>query len=327
MPAQCGQYLFDSWEQNAKVTLRANPAWPGDKPLWDMIEIYIVPDDQAALLAWEADAFDFTRVAVSAGRQLKESLPDGATLIEAPSTRYVWLTINIGSETLKDIRVRQAIQYAHDGEAVLQGGYDGLTARSAGVIQPGTEFARPANKIAVRDVEKAKALLAEAGAEGLTVQLAALSDSVSMTIAQIIQASLSEAGITVEIQPTEEAVYWSLGDKTQGDGYRSLELVLMSFAGGIEPTENLVWFRPDQIGVYNWSMFDSPDYEELYQKVLIESDNDKRSEMFNRMEDLMEDSGGFVFICFEPFLAIHDANLVPVILPDGFPDPTRFSLG
>ena len=326
MPAQCGQYLFDSWEQNAKVTLKANPAWPGDKPLWDTIEIYIVTDDQAALLAWEADAFDYTRVAVSAGRQLKESPPEGATLIEAPSTRYVWLTINIGSETLQDIRVRQAIQYAYDGEAVLQGGYDGLTTRSAGVIQPGTKFARPANKIAVRDVEKARALLAGAGAEGLTVQLAALSDSVSMTIAQIIQASLSEAGITVEIQPTEEAVYWSLGDKTQGDGYKSLELVLMSFAGGIEPTENLVWFRPDQIGVYNWSMFDSPEYEELYQKVLVEADDARRREMFNRMEDLMEDSGGFIFICFEPFLAIHDANLVPVILPDGHPDPTRFSL-
>jgi peptide/nickel transport system substrate-binding protein len=147
-----------------------------------------------------------------------------------------------------------------------------------------------------------------------------------MTIAQIIQASLAEAGITVEIQPTEEAVYWSLGDKTQGDGYKSLELVLMSFAGGIEPTENLVWFRPDQIGVYNWSMFDSPEYEELYQKVLVEADDAKRREMFNRMEDLMEDSGGFVFICFEPFLAIHDTNLVPVILPDGYPDPTRFSL-
>ena len=147
-----------------------------------------------------------------------------------------------------------------------------------------------------------------------------------MTIAQIIQASLSEAGITVEIQPTEDAVYWSLGDKTQGDGYKSLELVLMSFAGGIEPTENLVWFRPDQIGVYNWSMFDSPEYEELYQKALVEADDAKRREMFNRMEDLMEDSGGLVFICLEPFLAIHDANLVPVILPDGFPDPTRFSL-
>ena len=326
LPAQCGQYLFDTWEQNAKVTLKANPAWPGDKPVWETIEIYIVLDDQAAQLAYEADAFDFTRVAVSSAAQLKAQMPEGAALIEAPSTRYAWLTINMNAEPLKDIRVRQAIQYAYDGDAVLQGAYDGLTTRSAGVIQPGTAFAREKNLIATRDVDKAKALLAEAGVDGLTLQLVALPDATTMAIAQIIQANLAEAGITIEIQPTEDAAYWALGDKTQGDTYKSLELVLMNFAGGIEPTENLVWFRPDQIGVYNWSFFDSPEYEDLYQKVLVEADDAKRAVMFHRMEDLMEQSGGFIFICFEPYLAIHDANLVPLILPDGHPDPTRFHL-
>jgi peptide/nickel transport system substrate-binding protein len=42
------------------------------------------------------------------------------------------------------------------------------------------------------------------------------------------------------------------------------------------------------------------------------------------MEDLMEDSGCFIFICFEPYLAIHDDNLQPVILADGHPNPTMF---
>ena len=130
----------------------------------------------------------------------------------------------------------------------------------------------------------------------------------------------------MNIQPTEDAVYWSLGDKTAGDTYLSLELVLMNFAGGVDPTENLVWFRPDQIGVYNWSFFDSPEYEELYQKSLLETDQAARKVMFNRMEDLMEGSGGFIFICFEPFVALHDTNLKPVILADGHPDPVRFTL-
>jgi len=113
---------------------------------------------------------------------------------------------------------------------------------------------------------------------------------------------------------------------TTGEGFKSIELVLMNFAGGIDPTENLVWFRPDQIGVYNWSFFDSAEYESLYQTSMTEQDPDKRRSMFNRMEDLMEQSGGFVFICFEPYLAIHDANLVPVILADGHPDPVAFRL-
>ena len=129
----------------------------------------------------------------------------------------------------------------------------------------------------------------------------------------------------MNIQPTEDAAYWALGDKTQGDGYKNIEMVLMDFAGGIDPTENLVWFRPDQIGVYNWSFFDSKEYEDLYQKGLVEQDDAKRKEIFNKMEDLMEDSGGFIFICFRPFLAIYRSDINPVILADGHPDPTQFT--
>ena len=131
---------------------------------------------------------------------------------------------------------------------------------------------------------------------------------------------MAEAGITINIQPTEDAAYWALGDKTQGEGYKSVELVLMNFVGGIDPTENLVWFRPDQIGIYNWSFFDNKEFEELYQKGLVEQDDVKRREIFNRMEE----SGGFIFVCFEPFLAIHRSNLKPVILADGHPDPVQF---
>jgi len=325
IPAQCGPYLLDKWEQNQKVTLVANPDWTGPKPAFSRIEYYIVADDQAALLAYEADAFDYTRVAVNAVKQLKAAMPKGATLIEAQSTRYIWLTINMNSPKLKDLKVRQAVQYAYDGDAVLQGAFDGLVQRSAGVVQPGTKFARAKNNIAVRDVDKAKTLLAEAGVSGLSLNLVTLTDSTSQAIAQIIQASLADAGITVEIQPTEDAAYWALGDKTKGDAYKTLELVLMDFAGGIDPTENLVWFRPDQIGVYNWSFFDSKEFEDLYQQGLVEQDDAKRKTIFNRMEDLMEDSGGFIFICFEPLLVIHDDTFKPVILADGHPDPTQFT--
>src|SRR5690606_29679224 len=81
MPAQCGPYLFDTWEQNARVTLKRNPDWPLEQPQFDTVEIYIVTDDQAALLAYEADAFDFSRVAVASAADLKANPPEGSALI------------------------------------------------------------------------------------------------------------------------------------------------------------------------------------------------------------------------------------------------------
>lgn len=44
-----------------------------------------------------------------------------------------------------------------------------------------------------------------------------------------------------------------------------------------------------------------------------------------RLAIQMETSGGFVFICCEPLVAIHDSNLIPVILADGHPDPIQFT--
>lgn len=323
-PATCGPYVISDWQQKQKLTLSANPDWPGPKPDFAKVEIYIVPDDQAAQLAYEADAFDYTKIAISASKEVKAKPPAGTKLIEAQSTRYVWLTVNMLSPRLQDLKVRQAVQYGIDVDQILTGVYDDLARRSTGVVQPGTKFARPKNLIPGPDYAKAAQLLSEAGVSDLTLTLTVMNDSIRMSTAQIIQASLEQAGIKVEIQPYDEAAYWGVGDKTQGDGYKNLDLVLMDFAGGVDPSENLVWFRPDQIGVYNWSGFDSPEFETSYQRLVSETDEATRIALSNRMEDLMEESGGFVFICHQPLVAIHKDSFEPVIYPDGHPNPVLF---
>ncbi|MDQ6432559.1 ABC transporter substrate-binding protein [Mesorhizobium sp. LHD-90] len=324
IPATCGPYLFTSWEQKQKVTLTANPDWPGPKPDFAKVEIYIVADDQAAQLAYEADAFDYTKIAIAATKAVKASPPANTKIIEAQSTRYQWLSINMLSPRLKDAKVRQAVQYGIDASQILTGVYDDLVPRSTGVVQPGTKFARKKNLIDAPDYEKAAALLAEAGVSDLSLTLTVMNDSVRTAVAQIIQASLEQAGIKVEIQPYDEAAFWGVGDKTKGDGYKDIDLALMDFAGGVDPSENLVWFRPDQIGVYNWSGFDSPEFESSYQQLISETDEAKRIALSNRMEDLMEESGGFLFICHQPLVVIHRDAFTPVIYPDGHPNPVLF---
>ena len=294
------------------------------KPDFGKVEIYVVADDQAAQLAYEADAFDYTIVPISATKAVKANPPANTTVIEAQSTRYVWLTINMLSPRLKDLRVRQAVQYGVDVSQILTGVYDDLTKRSTGVVQPGTKFARAKNLFEAPDYEKSAALLAEAGVSDLSLTLTVMNDSMRSATAQIIQASLEQAGIKVEIQPYDEAAFWGVGDKTKGEGYKNIDLALMDFAGGVDPSENLVWFRPDQIGAYNWSGFDSPEFEASYQQLVAESDQAKRVALSNRMEDLMEQSGGFVFICHQPLVVIHKSDFEPVIYPDGNPNPVLF---
>jgi peptide/nickel transport system substrate-binding protein len=58
--------------------------------------------------------------------------------------------------------------------------------------------------------------------------------------------------------------------------------------------------------------------------LVAESDPAKRVALSNRMEDLMEQSGGFVFICHQPLVVIHKTGFEPVIYPDGHPNPVLF---
>ena len=122
-PANCGPYLLTDWEQKQKLTLDGQSRLAGPKPDFGKVEIYIVADDQAAQLAYEAKAFDYTEIAIAATKEVKaEPLPD-TTLIEAQSTRYVWLTINMLSPSLQDPKVRQAVQYAFDVGRIIAGAY------------------------------------------------------------------------------------------------------------------------------------------------------------------------------------------------------------
>ena len=315
-PATCGAFTVEKWQPKEKLILAANPDWTGPKPDFDRIEFFIVEDNESALLAYESGAFDFTKISVSAVPRLEENPIQDTTLLKAQSSRYVWISLNVDHPTLKDKRVRKALQYAFDGDSVLAGAYNNLVGRSAGVVQPGTKSARPVNLIDKPDYDRARQLLDEAGMSDLTVRLSVLNTTTEMAIAQIIQATMIQAGITVEIEPYDEGVYWTLGDQASGDTWKSQEMILMAFNGGLDPAENLTWFRPEQVGVWNWSRYNSPEFETLYQQGLKMTDEDERAALYHKMEGMMEESGAFIFITHEPLVAVHRSTIQPVLLAD-----------
>jgi peptide/nickel transport system substrate-binding protein len=324
VPASSGPYVIEKWTPKQNLTLALNPAWKGPAPVFPKVRFEIVTDDDAAALAYESRAIDYSRISLNTLASYREKLPENSELIEMDGNRFLWLTININNPKFKDEKVRRAIQMALDVDQIMQGSYSGLAKPATGVIPPGMPGHRDAS-LYPADLEKAQALLAEAGVTEMTVELACQNDKTSQLTCQIIQALLGQIGITVDIKALDDGIYWTIGDKSSGDGWKNLELVMMGFAGGVDPSENLTWFRPSQIGVYNWSQFDSPEFESLYQAGMAETDPAKRDTIYKKMQDLMEQSGGFVFITHETFAAVARKGLKPVILADGYLDVTRFA--
>jgi len=306
------------------VTLVADPDWPGPPPAFPRVRYEVIAEDEAASLAFEAGAVACTRISVNTLAAYKAMPPPNARLLTGPGARYSWLTINICHPKLTDIRIRRALQHAIDNAAVALGAYSGLVLPATGIIPP-SMLGHRERVLYPPDPARARALLTEAGVTDLRLRLSILNDDASGLAAQILTSQLADIGITLDVVAHDEAVYWSLGDRQSNPDWQAIELVLMNFTGGVDPSESLTWFRPNGIGVFNWSQFDSTAFEALYQESLTEADPEHRAELTRRAQDLMEESGGFVFMVFDTYAAIHRDDIEPFITPDNFLDAPRFT--
>ena len=315
LPASCGPYVH-RWIPKQRVELRPNPDWPGPKPAFEAIDYIAVEEDKAAEIAYEAGEVDLTQITPATHvRWTKSPIPD--TLIRvAGALQYMWLGMNTEHPKLRDVRVRKAIQHAVDVDSVIQGAYEGVTEKSYGIICPGLVGKRNETKYRY-DPARARALLAEAGVSGLEVTLRTLNVRERVLAAQIIQANLGDAGITATVMPLDSGPFWDMGQESKGETWKELELWLMRFGGGPDPFEMTQWFVSGQVGVWNWERWKDPEFDDLFQKGLFETDPEERAGVYLRMQEIMEDTGAYVFINHEPETFAHRPYLAPSISPDG----------
>ncbi|MEX2649805.1 MAG: ABC transporter substrate-binding protein [Alphaproteobacteria bacterium] len=315
IPAINGPYFIKEWQPKQKTVLALNPSWTGPKPAFDEIVVFPIEDDKSAELAYEAGEVDITGVSISGVAKYREALPPGTKLMERAPLAYIWLGLNQANPKLADVRVRRAIQQAVDVGAIIEGAYFGVPEPSTGIIAPSLLGHRQ-GKLYGYDPDAARAMLAEAGAEGLSLKLAVLDDTDFQSAAQIIQANLAAIGVNVEIDTHDSGTFWTLGDKNS-PGWDTLDLILNRFTMAPDPSWATEWFTPRQIGIWNWEQFNSEEFDKLHQDAISETDLNKRAKMYVRMQDLMEESGSYVFITHGINAYLYRDTLIPGVTPDG----------
>ena len=317
-PATAGPYKIQSWQPKQRLTLVRDPDWNGTPGGFAEIQIFPIEDEKAAEIAFEAGELDYTAVSVSSIPIYEASPPPGARLIRKPSLAYVWLGMNVDAPPFDDPKVRQAVQRAVDVDAVLEAAYFGVADRATGIVAPGLIGHR--EKLLgdpAPNLEQAKALLAEAGhPDGFSCTLDILNKTERLTAAQVIQANLTEIGIDVQINQHDSGTFWVLGSEADGDRWQSVQLILNRFSMQPDPSFATAWFTPEQIGVWNWERFRSEEFGKLHQQAMVTTDAAERDAMYRRMQDLMEESGAYVFLTHETNGAIFRDTIAPALLPD-----------
>jgi len=313
--AQSGQYVLADWQPKQKTVLRRNPDWAHEPGGFEEIHIIPIEDPATAERGFEAGDLDYTWVAVSSLPRLKGDPPADATVLEKPSLAYLWVGMNQDVAPFDNPNIRRAVQHAIDRAAVVDAAYFGAASVGNGIIAPGF----PGSRSGVTydyDPDKARALLKQEGATNLVVTLDILNQTERLTAAQAIQANLAEVGIDCEIKQNDSGTFWTLGSK-DGDYWNKLQLHLQRFSMKPDPSWATVWFTPEQVGVWNWERFNNAEYKALHEQGLVTSDYAKRDEIYRKMQNLMDESGCYVFLTHEVVGAIHRDSVRPGLKPNG----------
>ncbi|MBI1778039.1 MAG: peptide ABC transporter substrate-binding protein [Proteobacteria bacterium] len=315
-PATCGPYRIRKFEKGRSVVLERNPDWPGPKPAYDEIQFIVVVDANAAELAFDAGELDITQVPIGSVPRLKAKLPAGARLVVKPALAYIWLGMQSEDGPFKDMRVRKAVQLAVDVNSVLDGAFFGVATPSTGIIAPGLAGHREKKLIDKRDLAQAKKLLAEAGlAGGFKTEIQCRNSAEYTSAAQVIAANLAEIGITAEVTPIDSGAQHAMAIDVNG-GWKKMQMVISRFTMQPDPAWATAWFVSSQIGVWNYERIGNAEFDKLHTDALSELDPAKRTAMYQRMQDLMEESGAYVFLTHGVNAIVHRDTVKPALSPD-----------
>jgi peptide/nickel transport system substrate-binding protein len=310
LPGQCGPYTMTEWTPKQRVVLKANPDWKGTPVAFSEVHFINVEDTKAAELAFEAGEVDITQVLPETAARYRKGMPAGTKLTGVPGPYYTWIGLNTQHEKLKDIRVRKAIQRAIDVKSLLDASYGGVAAVAHGIVTEGVTGHRTTAKYGYNP-DEARALLKEAGVSDLSLEFKTLNEAYRVTAAQVVQANLADVGIKVEIIPLDSGPFWNLGLESKGEEWKTLQMWWMRYRMSPDPSDGIQWFLKNQVGVWNWERWSDQEFEDLWAKGLAETDAAKRNEIYLRMQEIMEDTGAYVWITNDPLNYAHKEAVVP----------------
>jgi peptide/nickel transport system substrate-binding protein len=303
--------MLDSWVPNQEVIVKRNPDYFGEAPYWDEIHFKVIGDHQSAELALQAGEIDFGQISESAVSTFKDD--NAFVVLDNPDLDYKWIGLNVENPKLADINVRQAIRYAVNVPDILEVAYNGQVEQASGLVAPDLLGYWEDATVYKRDVEKAKAYMAKAGLKSLDLRMDIVDEAEYRAWAEVIQQNLKEIGINLEINPLEYGTYWEAG---VGDKGLDLELFSSAFQMQPDPSWATMWFTSEQVGVWNWMRWRSPEFDTLHQKGLATMDDQERQDIYVQMQQLMDKDVVAVWVTHgKTFFAYNPEKLTPALSP------------
>jgi len=316
-PVCAGPYKFVERVQQDRIVLeKFADYWNKDKVFIDKIIYLPIVDPTVRLANLKSGGLDLIERVLAT--DIKDVRADAnLKLSSAIELGYQGITLNIGHDKNKgplsqSAKVRQALDLAIDREAINQVVFNGEFKPGNQWVNPDHPYYQKDFPVRGRDVEKAKALLKEAGVTPpVAVDFMVPKGPETEATAQVVQSMAAEAGFDMKIRVTEFAT--SLKQAEAGD----YQAFMLAWSGRIDPDGNSYVFLHSK-APQNYSEWINADADKALDDARLVTDMAKRKEIYKNLTKLEMQDEPILYLYHRRILIAHTNKLEGYKqMPDG----------
>ena len=298
-PSGTGPFTFAEWRSNEAVVVEANPDYWDGAPGLQAVVFRPITDANTRVAEMLAGGIDL--MVEVPPNSLSEFEGEGYTVYEQAGPHVWFLILNAKEGPFADKRVRQAANYAVNKQAIVENVLEGTAEVAAGPTPPAFAWAYNEDlQPYPYDPDRARELIAEAGAEGAELTFfvteggSGMLDPVPMGTA--IQADLEAVGFDVAIETYEWNTF--LGEVNPGlEGKADMaEMAWMTNDPDTLPflaLRTAAW--PDE-GGFNSGYYSNPEVDALLEQARVATDQDERARLYKEMQVIVQEDAPWVFV-------------------------------
>jgi peptide/nickel transport system substrate-binding protein len=307
-PVGLGRYKLRTWTPGQDVILESNRDYFEGRPYIDRYIYKIIPDPATMFLELKAGGIDYMGLTPIQYTKQTDTryFDENFQKFRYPVFAYTYMGFNLKHPFFQDKRVRQAIAYAIDKKEIVDVVLFGLGKPATGPYVPDTWPYNPRVRTYGYDLEKAKALLKEAGwkdtdRDGVLDKdgspfvftiLTNMGNSLRMNTATIIQWRLAKIGIKVDIRVLE----WSTFINEFIDK-RRFQAVILGWSIGLDPDQYDIWHSSKtKEKEFNFIGYKNPEVDALLEQGRRTFDTEERKKAYFKIQEILAEELPYIFL-------------------------------
>jgi len=293
-PVGTGPFRFGEWARGDRIVLGRNADYHvKGLPKVERVTFRFIADPNAALAALKAGDVDASLFGLGPEHVTDLQKDPRFTVIVGETTNDVILAMNNARKPFTDVRIRRALTHAVDKPEVLKGAMFGMGRILGSNVDPLNPYFVDLAGAMPHDPGKARKLLAEAGYPNGFEAVLKVSPQYQYTVrsGEIIVGQLQKVGVRVRIEQIEWGQWLS---RVWKDAEYDLTIIGHAEAWDISNYANPKYYY----------RYDSPRFQELFQKSEVTLDDRARRDLYVQMQRLLVEDAPAVWLFMHPRLAV-----------------------